>query len=65
MLKQMKKTESFSKEIEDKKNQMEISEIKRWFFLIDGLAQQQNEVHRAKKKQTWKTKTEIIHSNQK
>lgn len=25
----MKKTESFSKEIEDKKNQMEISEIKR------------------------------------
>lgn len=54
MLKNKWKTESFSKEIEDKKNQMEISEIKRWFFLIDGLAQQQNEVHRAKKKQTWR-----------
>lgn len=28
----MKKTESFSKEIEDKKNQIEISEIKDDFF---------------------------------
>lgn len=30
-----KKTESFSKEIEDKKNQIEISEIKRWIFFFN------------------------------